>query len=128
MREILVDTDVFSFVFKGDSRADAFEPHLDGNRLFLSFVSVAELYRWALLRNWGDARIAELRSHIAACGILEPNDPVRWQWAKLMSVKGKPMGPADAWIAALALVHDIPLATNNVADFAPVDGLQSITA
>jgi len=46
MPAVLLDTDVFSFVFKRDSRAARFEPHLTGSQACLSFQSVAELRRW----------------------------------------------------------------------------------
>lgn len=36
---------------------------------------------------------------------------------------GRPIGHADAQIAALALVHQATLVTRNVADFAGIDGL-----
>jgi hypothetical protein len=42
---VLVDTDVFSFVFKGDTRGDLYLPHLSGSTLNLAFATVAELYR-----------------------------------------------------------------------------------
>ena len=35
---------------------------------------------------------------------------------------------ADAWIAATALLHDIPLVTNNPDDFRGIDGLTILTA
>jgi tRNA(fMet)-specific endonuclease VapC len=127
MSESLVDTDVFSFIFKGDDRAEAYRQHLDGRSVYLSFMTVAELYRWALERNWGNAKVAALREHIDACGILEPNDAVRWQWAKLMSVKGAPMSAADAWIAATALAFDLPLVTHNRADFDRIADLKVVS-
>lgn len=53
---VVVDTDVVSYLFKGDSRAEAYRPHLTGNLLVVSFMTVAELDRWALERDW--ARLA----------------------------------------------------------------------
>jgi hypothetical protein len=44
MATVLLDTDVVSFLFKGDSRGAAYAPLLRGNRLALSFMTVAELF------------------------------------------------------------------------------------
>lgn len=40
---VIVDTDVLSYVFKGDSRAELFRKHLAGHELAVSFQTVAEL-------------------------------------------------------------------------------------
>ena len=47
---LVVDTDVFSFLYKGDTRASAYAPHLVGTRPHLAFATVAELHRWAAHR------------------------------------------------------------------------------
>ncbi len=41
---LVVDTDVISFLFKRDTRAKLYEPHLSGRQLVISFMTVAELY------------------------------------------------------------------------------------
>ena len=55
---VIVDTDVVSFLLKGDTRAQAYRPHLQNKSLALSFMTLAELYRWAYERKWGQARQA----------------------------------------------------------------------
>jgi predicted nucleic acid-binding protein len=47
----VIDTDIFSFLLKKDTRAEPYKPHLDGHFLFISFMTVAELERWANLYN-----------------------------------------------------------------------------
>lgn len=54
---IIVDTDVVSFLLKNDTRAQAYRPHLQDKLLAFSFMTVAELYRWAYVRNWGKSRL-----------------------------------------------------------------------
>lgn len=56
MNSVVVDTDVVSFLFKRDSRAELYKPHLTGKTLVISFMTVAELDRWPLERNWSPAR------------------------------------------------------------------------
>lgn len=60
MPVVLLDTDVVSFLLKGDSRAATYLPLLTGKRLALSFMTVAELFQWAAVRRWGARRIARL--------------------------------------------------------------------
>jgi predicted nucleic acid-binding protein len=42
--------------------------------------------------------------------------------------KGRPIQTADAWIAASALYYQVPLITNNRADYSAVDGLVVLSA
>jgi tRNA(fMet)-specific endonuclease VapC len=48
------------------------------------------------------------------------------KWAEARK-SGHTIETADAWIAATALLHDIPLVTHNSKDYAGVDGLKIIT-
>lgn len=50
---LVLDTDVVSFLYKRDSRADLYRPHLTGHMLTISFMTLAELERWTLSANWG---------------------------------------------------------------------------
>jgi|SRR5882724_2259679 len=47
MNAAIVDTDVVSMLFKGDTRAIAFRPLLTGRLLGISFMTLAELERLA---------------------------------------------------------------------------------
>lgn len=77
-----VDTDVVSFMFKGDTRMQQYAPHLLNKLLVISPMTVAELERWA----------------------------------------------PDAWVAAVAVLNQIPLVTNNGKHFRGVAGLDVIAA
>ena len=50
MNEILVDTDVVSYLLNRHTLAPAFEKLLIGRTPLISFITVAELYRGALSR------------------------------------------------------------------------------
>ncbi len=52
MDRVVVDTDVVSFLFKRDTRAELYRPHLDGKEQIISFQTLAELLRWTLVRSW----------------------------------------------------------------------------
>lgn len=63
----VVDTDVVSYLYKGDSRADLYYPHLFGQILVTSFQTIAELRRWMLSANWGARRRQHLESFAEVC-------------------------------------------------------------
>ena len=52
----VIDTDVWSYLYKGRDEAKLYEPHLFGNILVISFQTQAELLRGALAANWGAQR------------------------------------------------------------------------
>jgi tRNA(fMet)-specific endonuclease VapC len=113
---LLVDTDVVSFLFRHDTRDALYRPHLEGRVLAVSFVTVAEVDQWARIRNWGPARQAELAAHLAGFTMLHSNrDLCRWWAAVSVEARraGRPIQPSDAWIAAMALLYDLPLVTHN---------------
>jgi predicted nucleic acid-binding protein len=60
MNAAIVDTDVVSMLFKGDTRALAYRPHITGRLLGTFFMTLAELERWSLERSWGQRRKLEL--------------------------------------------------------------------
>ncbi len=50
---VVVDTNIVSYIFKEDSRAELYETHLLNVPKFISFMSLAELLKWQMLNNWG---------------------------------------------------------------------------
>jgi predicted nucleic acid-binding protein len=65
MKAAIVDTDVVSMLFKGDTRSLAYRVHVTGRLLGISFMTLAELERWSLERGWGPKRKLELAEHVA---------------------------------------------------------------
>lgn len=57
---LVLDTDIVSFLFKDDTRGEMYRPHIDGKLWAVSFQTVAELEQWAEFRGWGERRRAEL--------------------------------------------------------------------
>jgi predicted nucleic acid-binding protein len=60
----LVDTDVVSYLLKGDSRGDFFAAALTDRLPVISFVTVAALYLWAESHNWGPARRERMHGYL----------------------------------------------------------------
>src|SRR5437870_9427602 len=102
---VVVDTDVVSFLFRGDTRAEPYRPYLTGRVLTISFMTLAELDQWVLEHRWGAARQARLAEHLADYTIHPfDRDLCRW-WATVRVACrriGRPIEVADAWIAATA--------------------------
>lgn len=127
MARLLLDTNVVSYLMKGDTRASLYHRHLAGHEGCVSFVTVAELYRWAVRRHWGASRIQALENVLTQYTVIPWDSAVAWEWARVMSLPGYPVSHADAWIAAAALRHGLPLVTHNRRHFDGVPGLTIIS-
>lgn len=131
MNAAIVDTDVVSMLFKGDTRALAYRPHITGRLLGISFMTLAELERWPLERDWGQSRKLGLAQHLTRYTVLPVSRELCGRWAQVSFAakrKGRPIHTADAWIAASALYYQVPLITNNRDDYSVVDGLVLLSA
>jgi len=127
---VVVDTDVVSFLFKRDARAESYRRHLDGKLSVISFMTVAELYRWSLDRRWGSTRCAAMEEHLHNFVVYPFHRGLCRKWAEAShsaKLKGRRINCADAWVAATALLHGIPLVTHNRTHFAGVDNLVVIS-
>lgn len=126
----VVDSCVVSYLLKNHPFAQQYGSLLEGKSLGLSFMSIAELYRWSIERAWGKKKMQQLEQMLKKYVILSCDDETCWYWAKISSIKGRPMPSSDAWIAATALRYDTPLVTHNVNDFEHLQdvGLNLITA
>lgn len=126
----VIDTDVWSYLYKGRSEAKLYEPHLFGNILVISFQTQAELLRGAIAANWGVARRQHLESRLQRYVIEHSSYALSLLWATAIDNakrNGRPIGAADAWIAATALHLDVPLISHNKSHFVGVDGLKIIS-
>lgn len=129
MSLFLIDTDIASFIFKGSNYADPYFPILNGQELTLSFMTVAELFQWAILRQWGDLRIEQLEKYLSNYLIIPVDQPLCRTWAQVRvncQSAGRIISPQDAWIAATDLHHTLPLVTHNIKDFLGIPNLQLI--
>jgi tRNA(fMet)-specific endonuclease VapC len=126
MTAVVIDTNVVSYMFKKDTRAQLYQKHLVGQQWVISFMTAAELDLWALRHRWGAARKAQMEQYLRRF-VLHPFDrTLCLKWAEVTDSargKGRPIQTADAWIAATALLAGVPLVTHNPADYAGVSGL-----
>lgn len=127
---VIVDTDIVSFILKKDSRAALYRSHLEGLPKIVAFMTLAELRRWELQNNWGARRIKETREFLDDFTVVHSDEALCQIWAEIMRDArkyGNPIDTADAWVAAVALLFDVPLVTNNRRHFENVKNLQIIS-
>jgi len=127
---VVIDTDVVSFLLKGDTRAQAYRPHVQDKTLAVSFMTVAELYLWAYWREWGEQKLAWLADRLRAYVVVPFDGELCKQWAVICAERqrsGRPISAQDAWIAATAVRHALPLVTHNAQDFSGIAGLTVIS-
>lgn len=130
MSQVVVDTDVVSFLFKDHPLSRLYDNDLAGNTLILSFMMIAELDRWAIQSNWGESRRNWLRQYLEPFVVLPYHRALCTKWAEVTSLaqqRGFRIECADAWIAATALLYELPLVTHNGGDYRGVTGLKLIS-
>jgi tRNA(fMet)-specific endonuclease VapC len=127
---VVVDTNVISFFFKGDTRASLYQTHLGGRLQVIAAQTRAELEFWTLINNWGQRRRTALHDYLKNFVLAEAGEAICSRWAEVQNnarKQGHPISVSDAWIAATALAHVLPLVTHNPDDFKNVAELVVIT-
>ncbi len=127
---VLLDTDVFSVLFRGGPAAVGYRRVLVGSQVLISVFTQAEVLAGAELRGWGAGRLARLEEALASVITLELSDGVVRRYANVVAVAtrtGHPLQGAtqvvDRWIAASALEYEVPLLTGNRRHFDSLPGL-----
>ena len=62
MNRVVADTDVVSFLFKNHPIGRRYDPELAGRVVLISFMTVAEVERWAIQHRWSEHRVHWLHS------------------------------------------------------------------
>ena len=127
---VLVDTDVISFLAKDHPLASNYAKVLHGKSVLVSVISIGEIEYGMESRGWGQSRREQMRTLVAGFTPMSPDTETARTWAFVKAEcerKGRPIGHADAWIAATALRFNVPLITHNARDFESVPDLTVIT-
>ena len=94
-------------------------------------MTLAELRRWTMERNWSEARRKNFDEFITEeYGVVYADSQLCEIWARVKSESrksGKPVATEDAWIAAVALMFDIPLVTHNRKHFQNINGIKIVS-
>ena len=130
MTPVVVDTDVVSFLFKNHPIGLRYDPELAGRVALISFMTVAELERWAIQYRWGEPRLQWLHQYLSRFTVVPSSPDLCQKWAESMvaaQAAGRRIDCADAWIAATASLYGAPLMTHNRRDYLGVPGLTLIS-
>jgi predicted nucleic acid-binding protein len=128
--KIILDTNIVSYLKKGGPLAETYAPLVEGQLLSIAFITVGELYYWAEIRNWGSRRRGELETILRNFVVIPYDHEIARCYGRLVAEckrNGRPIGPNDAWIAACATRHAVPLVTHNAKDFKGISDLKIIT-
>lgn len=128
--KIILDTNIVSYLMKGGPLAKAYAPHVDGRLPAISFITVGELYFGAENRSWGEKRRAKLESTLRNFVVIPYDHEIARCYGRLVFERkksGMPIAPNDAWIAACAVRHGVPLVTHNAKDFIGISSLTIVT-
>jgi tRNA(fMet)-specific endonuclease VapC len=127
---VVLDTNIVSFYLKNDSRRTFYNQHLANRVWCVSFQTVAELYYWAVEKNWGPRRRQEMQGWLSHCVSLPADIDTINAWVDIRDQSrhlGRTMETTDIWVAASALSRNHPLITHNPKHFRHISGLTMIT-
>ncbi len=127
---LLLDTNIVSYIMKNAPQAKLYENHLSGKTLAISFITVGELWAWAEHAQWGEQKRKKLESALRNFVVIPYDYEIAKKYGEIITQRkhiGKPISFADAWIAACALRHQVPLVTHNAKDFENIPNLSVIT-
>ncbi len=128
MEALVLDTNVVSYLMRGDPRGDLYRRHFDGKTLAVSFMTVGELYEGAYRRNWSTKKFSGLKDHLKRFVVIPFSPVVCETWGRIRAGrKHQPIAVDDGWIAATALAYGCPLVTHNPSDFVDITGLDLIS-
>lgn len=130
MTPVVVDTDVVSFLFKNDTRAQLYLPLLRNRTLLVSFMTEAELEQWILVAKWGRDRVKRFQEFMTGFASVPSSRDLILRWADVSAAAralGRRIDVADAWIAATALLYGATLVTHNPKDYRGVANLKILS-
>lgn len=118
---MILDSNIL--IYSVDPAYSALLSYLDATNapIYVSLISHLEVLGYHRLREIDRIDLTNLLSNTTTLPITQEviTKAIELRWQRKRSL-------ADSIIAATALIHTMPVLTNNVADFADIDGLQVI--
>jgi predicted nucleic acid-binding protein len=127
--ELLIDTNIVSYIFKETALGTAYARLIDGRATAITLLSIAELSAGVSRGRWGYEKVERLDALVSRFVPV----PGTAEVANLCGVLlgrcreiGRAMDWPDAWAAATAIWLDVPLVTHD-RDVEGVPGLRVVT-
>jgi predicted nucleic acid-binding protein len=92
VRDVVLDTDAASLLQKQQAPPWVLR-HVDGARVWLTFVAVGELAKWAVVRRWGEDRRRRLDDWTAGRPVIPYDTQIARVWGALAGaaqLRGRP--------------------------------------
>jgi len=126
---LLLDTNIVTYTSSDTDWKEMYEPILVGKKLYICFMTFAELLEAVRHREMSEKNIQNYTNKIRSRYSIIPWNEMICDYFAVIRVqrRNKPISVSDALIAATALVYGLPLVTHNVRDFEGIDGLDVIT-
>jgi len=105
---IVVDTDVASTILR-NRLTDPLRFRLAGHSLCITFVTLGELTKWRVLRDWGPRRLTSFETWRQQVVLLPFDEAVAIKWAN-----SKPT-PSSAAVPARSTTHGLPPVASSTA-------------
>ena len=128
--QILFDTNVVSYMMRGGRLAAAYAPHVQRRLQVIAFITVDELYFGAEKANWGESRRKKLETTLRNFVVVPYDHEIARCYGRIVAgqrQQGRTIATNDAWIAACAVRHGVPLVTHNAKDFKEIPFLEVMT-
>lgn len=100
----------------------------EAGTLYLPLTGLGELLYGAYNAAFEAKGIRQIEEFLKICAVLGPDERTAHLYGRIkadLARKGKPIPQNDIWIAAIALEHDLPLATRDP-HFSLVSGLTTL--
>jgi predicted nucleic acid-binding protein len=109
---VVVDINVIFYTMRGGRLAELYASHLKGKLVAISFITVGELYYGAEKARWGRSRRLKLETALKNFLVIPYDHELAKRYGRIVAEReraGRPISSPDAWIAACAVRHGIPL-------------------
>lgn len=109
--QVLVDTNVASWIGARRGRHAEWAAALVGRRPFVSFVTVGEILRGGVMAGWSEERMGEWERRLRVYTVIPGSILVARAYGRIGARYHRQVADNDLWIAATALAYGLPIAT-----------------